>query len=106
MYGELQVKPWELYKMTFRQVVLSITGLRERDLMQQAIARRMTVIISSTNMGGSKIASKIKQLWPMPDDDKISDIPESAKATLRKFKEITAMTKAVDKINNRNARRS
>lgn len=90
--------------MTFRQVVLSITGLRERDLMQQAIAKRMTAIIASTNIGGSKIAKQINKLWPMPDDDKVSDIPESAKATLRKFTEITAKNKAVEKLNGRRSK--
>jgi len=91
--------------MTFRQVILSITGLREKDLMLQAIYRRMTVIIASTNMGGGKIASKIKQLWPLPDDNRETDIPEAAKATLRKFTEITAQQRAVDKLNVKNKRK-
>jgi len=45
--------------MTFREVVLAINGLRDRDIMIQAMYRRMTAIIASTNMGGSKVASKI-----------------------------------------------
>lgn len=65
--------------MTFREVVLAINGLRDRDIMIQAMYRRMTAIIASTNMGGSKVASKINKLWPLSTES-ISVLLASAEA--------------------------
>lgn len=91
------VKPWELNRMTLREIVLAINGLRERDIMQQAMFRRMTVIIASTNMGGSKVASKINKLWPLPTDEGSADnISERAKQVLRTFK----VNEAAKKLSN------
>lgn len=93
MYGELQVKPWELNRMTLREIVLAINGLRERDDMQQAMFRRMTAIIASTNMGGKGIAQKMSKLWPLRGDN-ISSVSDRAYATLKTFRENEALKKA------------
>jgi hypothetical protein len=82
--------------MTFREVVLAINGLRDRDIMIQAMYRRMTAIIASTNMGGSKVASKINKLWPLPTDTGGDNISEKAKEVLRSFK----VAEAAKKISN------
>lgn len=81
--------------MTFREVVLAINGLRDRDVMMQAMYRRMTAIIASTNMGGGKVASKINKLWPLPTDTG-GDISDKAKEVLRSFK----VAEAAKKISN------
>jgi len=86
--------------MTFREVVLSITGLRERDLMFHGIARRMTAIIASTNFGGKGVAGKMNKLWPMPGDDR-PKVSSRALETLRKFREADAVTRAKQKLDAR-----
>ena len=71
MYGELNIKPWELYRMTFRDVLLAIDGIREKDLYNQALLRRATLIIASA-LGGKRTAGAINRLWPMPGQDEKS----------------------------------
>lgn len=85
--------------MTFREVILSITGLRERDLMFQGIAKRMTAIIASTNFGGKGVAGKMNKLWPIGDDK--PKVSERALDTLRKFREADAVTRAKKKLDAR-----
>lgn len=84
--------------MTFREVVLAINGLRDRDDMVQGMYRRMTVIIASTNIGGSKVASKIKKLWPLRSDGS-GVASDKAKEVLRTFREREALKKASAKLN-------
>lgn len=86
--------------MTFREVVLAINGLRERDDMQQGIFRRMTFIIASTNFGGKGIAQKIKKLWPLRSDG-IGNVSDKAREVLRTFREREAMKKAALKLGGR-----
>lgn len=95
MYGELYFKPWELAKTTFIDVVLSLKGLRNKDLYNQLLLRRATFIIASSTPG-SKAGKLQEKLWPMPKEAKINKIPEAALAQLRKFKTIEAQKKLMD----------
>lgn len=83
--------------MTFREVILSIDGLRERDKMLEAWIRRATFIIASTNFGGKGVANKQGQLWPIEAIDK-SRVSSKALDQLRKFREMEALRKAKSKI--------
>ena len=85
MYGELYIKPWELRRMTFKEVLLSIDGLREKDLFNQALIRRATLIISSA-LGGKKIAQSIDKIWPLGESKKDHWL-QKAKGLLKKVNE-------------------
>lgn len=94
MLGELYYKPWELWRMTFRDIILAIDGLRDRDLVNQHLLRRSTFIIASSNIGGKAVSSKMRQLWPINGDDAPDNISDAAYATLRKFKDMDMAEKA------------
>jgi hypothetical protein len=81
--------------VTFRDVLLAIEGLRERDLMHQHLLRRSTFIIASAGMGGQKIASKMHKLWPMEEENK-SAVSDRVRKTLRHFQELDAIKKVQD----------
>lgn len=83
--------------MTFREVILSINGLRDRDKMLEGWIRRATLIIASTNFGGKSIASKFDRLWPV--ENAVAKVSEKALEQLRKFREMEALQKAKDKLN-------
>lgn len=85
--------------MTWREVVLSIKGLRNRDKMLEAWVRRSTFIIASTNFGGKGIPGKFDTLWP-DDSDRIK-VPERALEQLRKFREAEALKRAKTKLDAR-----
>lgn len=93
MYGELYYKPWELARTTFKDVVLSLKGRRNKDLYDQLLLRRSTFIIASS-MPGSKAGRMQDKLWPAPKEAKQSRIPEAALEQLRKFKTIEAQKNA------------
>ncbi len=86
--------------MTFREVMLSISGLREKDLMYQAIARRMTAIIASTNFSGKGVAGKMNKLWPISGDE-TPKVSSRALDTLKKFREADALLRAKTKLDAR-----
>lgn len=98
-FGELGIRPWDLYRMTWREVVLSINGLRDRDKMLESWIRRSTFIIASTNFGGKGVAGKQESLWPI-DKDK-PKVPERALEQLRKFREAEALKRAKNKLDAR-----
>lgn len=85
--------------MTFREVVLSIDGLRERDKMLEGWIRRATFIIASTNFGGKGITGKLEKLWPIEDGP--VKVPERALEQLRKFREAEALKRAKTKLDAR-----
>lgn len=82
--------------MTFREVILSIEGLRERDKMLEGWARRATLIIASSSMGGKSIAAKFNKLWPveMPE----GNVSDRAREQLRIFREGEALERAKQKL--------
>jgi hypothetical protein len=85
MYGELYIKPWELHRMTFRDIMLSLDGLREKDLFNQSLIRRSTLIISSA-LGGKKVAQSIEKIWPLGESKK-GEWLQKAKDLLKKASE-------------------
>lgn len=85
--------------MTFREVLLSIEGLRDRDIISQYTYRRITAIVASSGMNGGKIASKIEKMWPLP---KLPGAKENNyKDVLRRHREYEALNKANEKVNAR-----
>lgn len=64
--------------MTLRDVLLAIDGLRDKDLYNQALVRRATLIIASA-LGGKRTAGAINRLWPMPKDKGEKTLQEKAK---------------------------
>lgn len=98
-FGELGIRPWDLHRMTWREVVLSINGLRDRDKMLESWIRRSTFIIASTNFGGKSISGKIDKLWPIENEK--PKVPERALEQLRKFREAEALKRAKIKLDAR-----
>lgn len=83
--------------MTFKDVILSIDGLRDRDKMLEAWIRRATFLIASTNFGGKSISGKMKSLWPV-DEKPVSNVSDRAREQLKKFRESEALKRAKNKI--------
>lgn len=83
--------------MTFRDVMLSIKGLRDRDKMHEAWIRRATLIIGSSNFGGKGVAEKFDRLlWPT--EKAPSNVSKRALDQLRKFREAEAFKRAKEKL--------
>jgi len=76
--------------MTFREVILSLNGLRNRDKMLEAWHRRSAFIIASTNFGGKGVANKMEKLWPIEGIDRVK-VNQKAKDQLRKLREMEAV---------------
>lgn len=76
--------------MTFREVILSINGLRNRDKMLQEWHRRSAFIVASTNMGGKSVINKMEKLWPIEGVDR-AKVNQKALDQLRKFREMEAL---------------
>lgn len=73
--------------MTFREVVLAIEGLREKDKLYRDWIRRATYIIGVSGMNAKLILNKFdRQLWPIDVINK-PNIRERAYEQLRKMKE-------------------
>lgn len=71
--------------MTFKEVLLAIDGIREKDLYNQQIVKRSTIIIASA-LGGKKIAQNIDKIWPI-GESKGKDWLSNAKKLLQKAAE-------------------
>ena len=85
--------------MTFKEVILAIDGLRDRDKMVEGWIRRATFIISATNFGGKAVSGKMDRLWPI-EGGKVK-VNEKALEQLRKFREAEALTRAQNKLDAR-----
>jgi len=86
LFGELGIRPWELAQMTYKEVILSVHGLRERDKMLKGWIRRATYIIGASTFGGKAVNDKFKRLWP-DEDEATSNIGERQRRQLKRFKE-------------------
>lgn len=82
--------------MTFREVILTIDGLRDRDKMLEGWIRRASFIIGSTNFGGKALSGKMDKLWPV--ENGTPKVHEKAKEQLRKFREAEALKRAKTKL--------
>lgn len=71
MYGELNIKPWELHRYTFRDVLLSIDGLNDKRIITESITRKSTYIIAASF--SSNIPKVFKKLWPDPAENVVKD---------------------------------
>lgn len=83
--------------MTFKEVILAVNGLRERDKMFEAWIRRATFIIAATNFGGKSVIGKQESLWPTGEKDSTA-ISDRALDQLRKFREAEALQRAKQKL--------
>lgn len=87
MYGELNIKPWELYRMTIRDALLAIAGLREKDLYNQSILRKATTLIMSSFIG-VKAVGIIKKGWPIDgSEDNKEELIKTAIERMKKANE-------------------
>lgn len=85
--------------MTYKEVMLSISGLRARDKMQESWLRRATFLIAGTNFGGKEVNRRFERFWPDPyGDGKVVNVSQRALDQLRKFREIEAMKRAKQKL--------
>jgi hypothetical protein len=84
--------------MTFREVVLAIDGLRDKDRLYRDWIRRATYIIGVSGMNAKWVGNKFdSKLWPI---EKISQptIQERAYEQLRKMREADAKKEDVKKV--------
>lgn len=72
--------------MTFREVVLSIEGLHNKDKFYHDLLRRATLIIGCSGFAGKEIAKKFDKFWPSGDQPGKETIRERALARLKEFK--------------------
>lgn len=104
MYGELGFKPWDLHRMTFRDVVNAITGLRDNQEVQQGWIRRATAIISEHAVAPYKKKGDkpidMDKWWPVKATKKVPG-EDRARQTLAKFREVDAKKRANEKLNGR-----
>jgi hypothetical protein len=74
-----------LHTITVRDVILSIHGLREKDMYNLHIARRSAYVIMCSGFN-SKAVSKFDKLWP-EKDKKDKPVLDRALDQLRKMRE-------------------
>lgn len=85
--------------MTFREVVLAIDGLREKDKLHRDWIRRATFIISASGWNAKQIIAKFdNKLWPIESAANKPDIREAAYEQLRKFREAESKNADVKKV--------
>lgn len=87
--------------MTWREVILALHGLRDRDRMMVAWIKRATFIIAASGMNGKEITRRQQQLWPDDETDASPKKDERALEQLRKFREAEALKRAKTKIDAR-----
>lgn len=75
--------------MTYKEVMLSIYGLRSRDKMLEGWIRRATFIIGASNFGGKGVSAKFSQMWPVEGEAGLR-VSDAAKRQLKKFREKAA----------------
>lgn len=84
--------------MTFREVVLAIEGLREKDKQHRDWIRRAAFIISASGWNAKHIIAKFdKSLWPIENADK-PNLRERAYEQLRKMREADAKNDDLKKV--------
>lgn len=90
--------PWELARMTFREVVLAIDGLRDKDKLHRDWIRRAAFIIGASGWNAKQIVAKFdNKLWPIETLNK-PNVREAAYEQLRKFREAEAKNADIKKV--------
>jgi tRNA splicing ligase len=64
MYGELYAKPWELHRMTFKDVMIAIAGLNNEKDRQYDLLYRSTAVITSSGFNAKEALKIIKKALP------------------------------------------
>lgn len=98
LLGQLGYKPWELHRITFREVHLAIQGLYEQNKYLHDLFYRSTMLICSSGFNAKYALSKISKVWPLPGK-KAPVISERAKEQLRQLREAEAWKSANKKLN-------
>lgn len=84
--------------MTFREVVLAIHGLRDRDKLYRDWIRRATYIIGISGHNAKWIGNRFeKQLWPIENIGKPS-LRTRALETLKRFREAEQKSNDIKKV--------
>lgn len=84
--------------MAFREVVLSIEGLREKDKYLHDLLRRATMIIGCSGFAGKEISKRFDKLWPVMNQPGKPTRREEAYAFLKKLKEIDQKNADIKKV--------
>lgn len=85
--------------MTYREVILAIDGLRDKDLYNQHLTRRSSFIIASSGYNAKNIVKKFDKLWPMEGEVK-NGVGAQQLAMLKQFKEQEQVANAMKEIKN------
>lgn len=90
--------------MTFREVVLAIEGLKNKNIVFISTIRRATFLIMSSYIGSDKAAKAVKKGFPIEDiDGTKEDWLENAKALIKKANEKSDKEKVKTVLNGRGA---
>lgn len=100
--GKLGYKPWELHRITFREVLLSIEGLNEQNKYYHDLVRKATSLICASGFN-HKVAAKFERLWPGDPRKVTGKISERALEQLRQLRKVEAQKSALEKIKNKDA---
>ena len=88
------IRPWELDRMQFKDVVLAVEGFNDHCDYNQHLLRRATFIISSAGFNGKSVITNMNKTWPVDRKGGQVSISERNKQILAKFKEIDDKQKA------------
>jgi len=100
MMGELNYKEWEIWETTWKGIVLSLTGLRDKDYSTESLFRRVAAACVGSGSNKKLAQSFTTSFWPDSRKKKRKTIldPQSPQARqLARFKEMEATKNLMSK---------
>lgn len=98
--GKLGYKPWELHRITFREVVLAIDGFYEQNKYHHDLLQLSTRLICLSGYNAKVAIKEANRAWPIERKGK-AKISERALEQLRKLREVEATKSAKEKLDAR-----
>lgn len=87
-------KPWEYYRLTFREYNSAVTGYFTRLSKEYEHTRAICYVIASVNRDPKKRMPPINKFWPLPTDEEYSAPTAERAAQLKeKLSRVEAMMK-------------
>jgi hypothetical protein len=98
----LGYKPWELHRVTFREVLLAIEGLHEQNKFYHDLLGKGVSFICASGMYGKAVLKSFRKDW-FGEKTGGGKISERALEQLRQLRKVEAQKSALEKIKNKNA---
>lgn len=100
LLGQLGYKPWDLHRITWREVVLSLDGLERKNEYTHDLLYRATMIITHSGMNAKAALTFMRKAWPLTGD-KATKVSDRVRETLKRFQELDAKNNAKKKLDGR-----